>query len=158
MIDLPIDIKNTINPVGRLDYASRGLIILTNDGEFANSILQPKTKLEKEYKVFVNGELDDQTIKKLEKGITITISGDKRRNIGSSEYKTKPCKIVVSKRNNQSTQFNIIITEGKKRQIRNMMKTLGFRVLDLQRIRIGNLKLGKLKEGEYRDFKKDDVF
>lgn len=159
LIDLPKEIKNTINPVGRLDFESRGLIILTNDGDFANKILQPKTKLDKEYEVLVKGCLDDDLKQKLEDGIHITIEGDKRKKQERYiKHKTKPCKIKLKKRNNQTTLFQITITEGKKRQIREMAKAVKLKVLDLKRIRIGNLKLNRLPEGQWKEFKRDDVF
>jgi len=159
LFDLPKAVKNQINPVGRLDYESEGLIILTNDGDFANRILQPKTKLEKEYEVLVKGELDERTKERLEQGIEIEVGGDERKGQPKTmTHKTLPAMIRIIDRSTQVTRFSIIIQEGKKRQIREMMKAVKLKVLSLKRIRIGNLTLGDLKEGAYKTFMKDSVF
>ncbi len=158
LIDLPQEVKNKINPVGRLDLDSRGLIILTNDGDFASRLLRPHQKIEKEYEVTVKGELPDEIIKKVEAGIEITIKGDPRKHEPSRiKYHTKPCEIKVVERSEIATKFRIILREGKKRQIRHMMGKVDFRVTDLNRIRIGKLELGDLPEGQLKAIKKEDV-
>ncbi|MFQ5620981.1 MAG: pseudouridine synthase [Candidatus Nanoarchaeia archaeon] len=158
LFDLPENVKNVINPVGRLDYESRGLILLTNDGDFAHKILRPQSHLGKEYEVLINGELTDELKNKLEEGIEIEIGGDTRKGQEKiRKIKTKPCQIKIIERNNQTTLFKITLTEGKRRQIREMITTINLKVLDLKRIRIGKLKLENLKEGEYKEFTKDDI-
>ena len=126
-----------VYPVGRLDKESHGLLILTNDGRIVKKLLDPKYTHEKEYIVKVDKLVTDSFIKKMSEGIIL------------DGYKTK--KAIVKKIHENA--FNIILTEGKNRQIRRMCQTLGYRVLDLQRIRIMNIKLGSLKPGTYRKIK-----
>jgi len=88
----------------------------------------------------------------------IEIGGDTRKGQDKLiEIKTKPCEIKIIEKSSQTTKFHITLTEGKRRQIREMITTIGFKVLDLKRIRIGKLQLGNLPEGQYKTFTKDDV-
>lgn len=123
-----------LSPLGRLDKASHGLIILTNDGRLTERLLHPSHAHEKEYVVQVDKPVTDSFIRRLERGVLI------------EGYKTKP----AHARRAGETIFNITITEGKKHQIRRMATALGYQVLDLNRVRIMNVKLGTLKEGAYR--------
>lgn len=122
-------------PLGRLDKDSHGLIILTNDGRLTDRLLHPDHAHEKEYHVRVDKRVTDAFIRHIERGILI------------ENYKTKPAKA----RRAGETIFNIILTEGKKHQIRRMCAAEGYQVLELTRTRIMNIKLGDLKEGAYRD-------
>jgi 23S rRNA pseudouridine2604 synthase len=122
-------------PIGRLDKDSRGLILLTDDGRLAGALLSPEHNHEKEYLVTTDRTVDAETIKKLGSGIKI------------ENYKTKKAK--VEKTNDK--EFAIILTEGKKHQIRRMCAALSLQVHDLVRVRIENIKLGKLPEGEMRE-------
>jgi len=129
-----------IFPVGRLDVKSSGLILLTNDGELAQKILKGK-KVEKEYLVYVDKTIDESFLNKLRSGVFI------------EGHKTLPAKATkLSERH-----FSITIVEGKKRQVRRMCEKYGFNVTKLQRIRIGNLELGELKEGKYIEIKPDEI-
>ncbi len=122
-------------PVGRLDKDSHGLIILTNDGRITERLLNPARNHEKEYHVRVDKSVTDTFMRHLSRGVLI------------EGYKTRPAKA----RRVGETVFNITLTEGKRHQIRRMCAARGYVVLDLERIRIMNIKLGALKEGAYRD-------
>lgn len=123
-------------PVGRLDKDSRGLILMTNDGELSNRLLKARYYHEKEYLVTVNREITTEFVQKMSAGVYIEEEGKK----------TRPCKVNKTSRN----QFHIILTQGWKRQIRRMCEACGMRVEDLQRIRIENITLGDVPEGSYR--------
>ncbi len=123
-------------PVGRLDKDSRGLILMTNDGELSNRLLKARYYHEKEYLVTVNREITAEFVQKMSAGVYIEEEGKK----------TRPCKVKKTSRN----QFHIISTQGWKRQIRRMCEACGMRVEDLQRIRIENITLGDVPEGSYR--------
>lgn len=127
-----------IYPIGRLDFESEGLLLLTNDGNMAFHLTHPRHQVDKEYIVRVKGCPNDQDINKLRSGIDI------------GGFITSPAKVYPISSNNQNTLFRIIIKEGKNRQIRRMFDAIGHPVLYLKRIRIGNIKLGDLKSGEWR--------
>jgi 23S rRNA pseudouridine2605 synthase len=133
-------------PVGRLDKDSRGLIVLTNDGELCHNITHPKFEVEKEYRVVAKGEFDDVKLASLKRGITDE----------GEVLKVKSCLAANSK--NDITELVIIILEGKKRHIRRMLKCLGLSVLDLKRVRIGGLKLKGLAEGAFVGMEKEDIY
>ncbi len=121
-------------PVGRIDKESHGLIILTNDGRITERLLSPKYFHEKEYVVKTKEKLRSNFKEKMEKGVQI------------DEEKTGPCKVQIV---NDNT-FKVILTEGKRHQIRRMCVALFQEVLDLKRIRIMNIELGKLPDGAHR--------
>lgn len=121
-------------PVGRLDKASEGLIIVTNDGRITGALLDPDNDHEKEYEVTVDKPLTGRLLKKLAEGVDI------------EGYLTKP---AITQKKNEKT-FRIILTEGKKHQIRRMCVALGWQVHVLKRVRILNIKLDKLKPNQYR--------
>lgn len=125
-------------PVGRLDKDTEGLLIITDDGDFAYKLTHPKHKIEKEYLVTCNGKLDEATKTKLEKGVVI------------ENKKTALAQIDIKKRDQNSTTLHITIHEGRKRQIRNMFEIVGHKVHYLKRIRIGQLTLDSLSTGSYR--------
>ncbi len=125
-------------PIGRLDLRSEGLLLLSNDGDFSNEIIHPRFKLPKIYKVKVKGYLTKQQITPLREGILI------------DNKKTLPAAVYVKKRSAGSTTLRITIHEGRKRQIRRMIKAVDSEVLSLKRLQIGNLKLGKLPLGRWR--------
>jgi len=135
-----IKIPERVFPIGRLDVKSSGLILLTNDGDFTNHILKSKT-IEKEYRVEIDKDVTSDFLKKLEVGMKI------------DGYPTLPAK--TKKITNKT--FLMIIREGRKRQIRRMCDRLHTNVIKLQRIRIGNITLGNLKEKEYKFIKKEDL-
>ena len=137
---LPKD-EGRLFSAGRLDYESSGLIIVTNDGDFANLITHPSTSLEKEYIVVCKNTSFGNEEKKLKEGLYVTRRG----------YKARPCecKLLDDNIEDNTSTYSIILHEGKKRQIRDMMMTLHHPVISLTRIRVGSLTLGRLKEKEY---------
>lgn len=140
ILDL-VALKTRVYPVGRLDKDSRGLILLTNDGEFAYKLTQAKFNHEKEYEVTLNRQLKPIDKKKLEEDMVL----------GSEVVKgVKVGRLVGSK-------VNLILQEGVNRQIRRMMEKIGYEVEDLRRVRIGKLSLGDLSEGKYKEIKPSDV-
>jgi len=136
--DLISEIKERIFPVGRLDYNSEGLIILTNDGELANRLIHPRYKVEKTYHVLIKENLTNENLKKLSEGIQI------------GEVKTQPAKVKILDMGKKTTFVEIKIKEGKKRQIRRMFQELGYEVKKLRRVKFGPIKLGNLKKGQWR--------
>ncbi len=124
-----------IYPIGRLDKDSEGLILLTNDGNIVNKILRAENHHEKEYIVTVNKEITLEFIKKMSTGVPIL------------DTVTNPCKVTQI----DKYTFNIILTQGLNRQIRRMCEHLGYRVVNLRRIRVMNILLGRLKPGDYRN-------
>lgn len=146
VIDL-IDSKKRIYPLGRLDYDSSGLILLSNDGDLMQKIIHPKNKIEKVYEVKIDGLITLQEINKLEKGIRI------------DNYTTAPSsfKLIKTNQNKKTSFLQVTIHEGKNRQIRKMFKAVGYNVIDLKRIKEANISLGNLKAGEYRLLKPFEV-
>ncbi|MFA7169667.1 MAG: pseudouridine synthase [Candidatus Paceibacterota bacterium] len=135
------EIKNILKldfecfPVGRLDKESHGLILLSNDGRITDRLLNPRNYHEKEYRVELNRELQDNDLRQLRQGITL-----------DGGFITKPCEIKMI----NDFSFSIVLTEGKNRQIRRMCLALGYDVVDLNRVRIMNIELGSLPEGHYK--------
>ncbi|MGB4657839.1 MAG: pseudouridine synthase [Mobilitalea sp.] len=130
-----------IYPVGRLDKDSEGLILLTNDGNIVNKILRAENKHEKEYIVTVNKEITVEFLNKMASGVTIL------------DTVTNKCKVKQI----DKTSFNIILTQGLNRQIRRMCEALGYRVINLRRIRIMNILLGRLKTGDFRNVTEKEI-
>ncbi|KSU87176.1 pseudouridine synthase [Priestia flexa] len=136
-----VNYPTRIFPVGRLDKASEGLILMTNDGDIFNKILRSEHGHEKEYVVTVDKVITEQFVLEMESGVEIlnTI--------------TKPCKVEKISDN----VFKIILTQGLNRQIRRMCKALGYRVERLQRIRIMNIHLGNLEAGAWRELSQQEL-
>lgn len=142
VLDL-IDTDYRIFPIGRLDMYTEGLLLLTNDGEFANKLMHPKNKVEKTYIANVKGNITEEKIENLRNGVDI------------GGYITKPAKVrIISKDKNE---IEIKISEGKNRQVRKMCEAVGLKVINLKRISIGKLNLGNLKIGEYRYLNKNEI-
>lgn len=133
--------QERVFPIGRLDKDSEGLILLTNDGDIVNKILRAENHHEKEYIVTVNKPINPSFLEDMSKGVNI---------LG---VKTKPCKVYPI---NDKT-FHIILTQGLNRQIRRMCEVFGYRVLNLKRIRIMNIRLGNLKIGHWRNVTKNEL-
>ena len=127
-----------VYPVGRLDKPSRGLIILTNDGELCHRFTHPKFEIEKEYLVTVDGEVDDSLEKRLKKGVE---DEGEILKVRSAD---------IRKRWSGRVQIRVVVCEGKKRHLRRLFERLGCKVFDLTRTRIGNITLGDLKEGRFK--------
>ena len=128
-------------PVGRLDKDSKGLILFTNDGVFSRKIIGEESECEKEYYVKLEGNISEGALKKLEFGISL------------DGKKLKP---AIVKRVSKNS-FNIILKEGRNRQIRRMCKKVGFEVILLKRLRISNIYLNDLQEGKFEYLTKDEI-
>ena len=125
--------------VGRLDYNSQGLILLTNDGDLAYRLTHPSFGHEKEYRVLIKGKPDIKQLNMLKNGVVL-----------SDGYRTRPAKISIYDHEGANTWLSIILQEGRKRQIREMCSCIGLELIDLIRVRIGTLELGELKPKEWR--------
>lgn len=144
ILDL-VKVDERIYPIGRLDYDSSGLIILTNDGDLYNKIIHPRSEVFKTYIVKVKGFVDKEKLETLRRGVDI------------GGYITAPCKARVVWSNSTSSELEISIHEGKNRQIRRMCSSLGHDVISLRRISIGKLTLGDLKQSNWRDLSEDEI-
>lgn len=146
VIDL-IPGNERIYPVGRLDYDTTGVLLLTNDGDFSNELTHPRYHLKKTYDVKINGILAVEQIKALEKGILL------------DGVMTLPAKVTVTNKNmaKHESEFTITIMEGKNRQIKRMVESFGLTVLRLHRSRFGFIEVKDLKPGEYRILKPYEV-
>jgi 23S rRNA pseudouridine2605 synthase len=138
-------IKQRVFPVGRLDYDSEGMLILTNDGEFTHAVLHPSRKIPKTYLVKIKGALEEEEIIKLRSGIRLD------RSV------TAPAKVKRLRKAEHNSWIEMTITEGKKRQIRRMLDRVGHPVMRLMRIRIGGLEMGPLKPGVFRRITPEEI-
>ncbi len=145
VLDLVKEIKERIYPVGRLDYDTSGLLLLTNDGEFTYKLTHPKYEIEKIYIAEIEGIPTIKKIKEFENGLYI------------GDFKTSPAKFRILKKKKNSGIVQITIHEGRNRQVRRMCQEIGHPVIKLKRIAIGNLNLGKLPEGKWRHLTKAEI-
>lgn len=145
VIDLLPENAGRIYPVGRLDYDSEGLIILTTDGKLAQRITHPSNEIPKTYLVKIEGTLTESALNPIRSGIEI------------DGYVTKKCKAHIVETNKEYTKIHVTITEGKNREIRKMFQAIGKEVILLKRIKIGELTLRGLDRGAYRKLTKAEV-
>jgi 23S rRNA pseudouridine2605 synthase len=145
VLDLVEGIDERIYPVGRLDYDTSGLIILTNDGEFANMLMHPSHEQEKTYHAQIKGRLGEEDIRMLETGIEI------------EDYRTSPAKVRVLQTAPRDTTVEITIHEGRNRQVRKMFEALEHQVLRLRRTGIGSIGIGGLEEGKWRYLSRNEI-
>jgi len=138
-------LRQRVFPVGRLDYDSSGLLLMMNDGELAYRLTHPRFKVTKVYLVKVMGEPDPSKLARLEKGIYL------------DGKKTAPAKVAQIKSDPKKSLFKIEIFEGRKREVKRMFQAIGHRVLHLQRIGFGSLRLGSLKAGKWRYLTKKEI-
>lgn len=143
--ELVSDIPERLFPVGRLDYNTTGLLIMTNDGQLTYALTHPKHEVYKTYVATVAGVISDVRLAKLRRGVDI------------GGFITSPAKVRVIKQNKRSTVVEISIREGKNRQVRKMFKAVGNNVQALERVAIGDIKLGRLMEGHYRKLTREEV-
>ena len=137
--DLLSDVEERVYPVGRLDKNTEGLLLFTNDGDLANSIMHPSCHISKTYRVTVRPSVDEEQLIALESGVVI------------DGKKTLPSSVSVLTKEEGRVVLSITIKEGRNRQIRKMCEAVGLEVARLKRISIGPLKLGMLKPGAYRE-------
>ncbi|MGC2871811.1 pseudouridine synthase [Ihubacter sp. mB4P-1] len=145
VMDLVGDVEARIFPVGRLDYNTSGMLIMTNDGDFAYRLTHPKHEMPKTYRARVAGVLSREKCARLEQGVDI------------GGFVTSKAKVSVVKGLPRTTIVDITIHEGKNRQVRKMFKAVGNPVQDLSRIAIGAVHLGRLSEGHYRKLTREEI-
>lgn len=146
VLDLMPDTVGRIYPVGRLDYDSEGLLILTTDGELAQRLTHPSNEVPKTYLVKIEGTLKESDLNPLRSGIEI-----------EGGYVTKKCKAHIVETNKQYTKIHMTITEGKNREIRKMFAAIGREVVLLKRIKVGELTLRGLDRGSWRKLSRQEV-
>lgn len=145
VLDLLTDVSERVYPVGRLDYATGGLLLLTNDGELTNSLLHPSKEVEKTYQAETEGRISAAELRILRDGVRL------------SDGITAPAKVRVLVQKERSTVLEITIHEGKNRQVRRMLDAVGHPVIRLKRVRFAFLDLKGLKPGEWRDLTPAEV-
>ena len=145
VLDLVPQDEVRLFPVGRLDYNTSGLLILTNDGELAHKLMHPSHTFDKKYRVRVSGNVGRREIRQLEEGVDI------------GGFVTSPAEVELIRLEKRSTVLDITIHEGMNRQVRRMMKAIGHPVQELDRIGLGKLVIGRLAVGTYRKLSKEEV-
>lgn len=143
--ELVADIPQRLFPVGRLDYNTTGLLIMTNDGELTHTLTHPRHEVYKTYLAKVAGVISDARLVKLRKGVDI------------GGFVTSPAKVKLVKQMPRHAVVEISIKEGKNRQIRKMFAAVGNKVQSLHRVAIGDIRLGRLKEGHYRKLTREEI-
>jgi 23S rRNA pseudouridine2605 synthase len=139
VLDLLKRVTSRVYPVGRLDYETEGLLLLTNDGELANRVMHPRYEIEKEYRAYVQGKPTPEALEQLRNGVKL------------EDGVTSPAEVALIECDAKGNSWlSIILHEGKNRQVRRMCAQVGFPVIYLKRVRLGFLTLGDLKKGEYR--------
>ena len=145
ILQLLPSLSKRVFPVGRLDYDSSGLLLMMNDGELAYRLTHPRFKVPKAYLIKVRGEPDPSKLSRLEKGIYL------------DGKKTAPAKIAKIRSDPKKSLFKIEIYEGRKREVKRMFQAIGHKVLQLQRISFGGLRLGSLKAGKWRYLTRKEI-
>lgn len=146
VMDLLPEKIGRVYPVGRLDYDTEGLLILTSDGDLANRLTHPRNEVPKTYLVRIEGKISESVLAKLRNGVIL------------DGVKTKKANIKVVADNQKFTKMHVTITEGKNRQVRRMFETVGITVDFLKRIKIGDLTLRGLDRGEVRKLSKEEIY
>lgn len=141
LVDSPVRLFS----VGRLDYNTEGLILLTNDGGFANRVIHPSYQIEKEYRVNVEGQMKESELAVLRKGVVIDGNRMPEARVNYLGFE------------NNTTKLSVVIDEGQNRQIRRMFEGIGRDIKMLKRVRIGDVKLGGIKRGDYRDMTEEEL-
>jgi pseudouridine synthase len=148
---LPTELRTLrVYPVGRLDIDTSGLLLLTNDGDFALHLTHPRYSMQKHYRALVKGCPSESSLEMLRSGVMIT--EDKGRS-----HKTARAQVSLLRRVGSNCLLSLIIHEGRKRQVRRMLAAIGHAVLELSRIGVGPLQLGDLPEGEWRYLTPEEV-
>jgi len=145
VLDLILPAVARVYPVGRLDKESEGLILLTNDGELAHRLTHPGFDVAKTYRVGIRGRLGKREKKTFRQGMEL------------EEGRTREAEIRFLSSTGALCEYEVVLREGRKRQIRRMMERLGFSVMSLRRTKEGSLCLGSLKPGEWRHLKKEEI-
>lgn len=140
-----VNVKERVYPVGRLDYDTSGLLILTNDGDVTNRMTHPSHEVNKVYAAEIIGVPTKEEMDSFEKGLKI------------EDYITSPARIRIIESKRDMALIEVTIHEGKNRQVRKMCEAIGHPVINLKRIAFGKLKLGKLKPGEWRNLSESEI-
>jgi 23S rRNA pseudouridine2605 synthase len=138
--------SNDLAIVGRLDFESEGLLLLTNDGELTNSLTHPRYMHEKEYRVLVASRPDQKQLETWRRGIIL-----------EDGHRTQPARVSIDSTSGKGAWLRVVMKEGHKRQIREIAKTIGVYVVRLVRVRIGSLELGGLKSGLFRELTPQEI-
>ncbi len=138
VVELMRKVQERVYPIGRLDYDTEGLLILTNDGDITNILTHPKNAVKKTYIASIEGEITIDDVKKISKGVDI------------GGYVTQPCSVSILDKDEKFTRVEVIISEGKNHQVKKMFEAVGKNVAFLKRVSIGEIKLGGLARGEYK--------
>jgi 23S rRNA pseudouridine2605 synthase len=145
VMELVTDIDERLFPIGRLDYNTSGMLLLTNDGDLAYKLAHPKHQIYKTYRARISGQISGERLAKLRNGVDI------------GGFVTSKAVVNVIKQVERSAIVEIKIFEGKNRQVRKMFSAVGNKVLDLERVAIGDLYLGHLKQGHYRKLTQKEI-
>jgi pseudouridine synthase len=152
MVDHPSGVR--LFPVGRLDYETSGLLLLTNDGDLANALTHPRFGVEKTYRAIVKGRLDEAACTELEEGLFLA-ERKQGRTVGAK--KTLPVRVRLVKRDRDRTVLDLTIKEGRNRQLRRMLAQVECPVKRLTRVSMGPLKLKGLSTGEWRELSREEL-
>jgi 23S rRNA pseudouridine2605 synthase len=144
-LDLLEGVSSRVFPIGRLDYDTEGLIILTNDGDLTYKITHPKHNIDKTYRALVKGRVDEEDIMTFSRGIAI------------EDYITTPASLKIVRQAIENSIVEITIHEGKNRQVRKMCAAIGHEVIQLQRTKIGEIGLDYLNPGQWRYLNKKEI-
>ncbi|WP_026073660.1 pseudouridine synthase [Acetivibrio cellulolyticus] len=145
VIDLLKGVDERVFPVGRLDYETTGLLVLTNDGDFTHKMTHPRHEIEKTYQATIAGTPTKDEIHSFESGLEI------------EDYVTSPAKLKIISTKERTCVIEVTIHEGRNRQVRKMCEAIGHPVLALKRISLGKVTLGNLPEGSWRELTRDEV-
>lgn len=130
--------RNRLFPIGRLDKDTTGLIILTNDGDFANLLTHPRYHVPKTYQLYIQGSVNSMVLKRFRSGVEL------------EEGKTAPCEATILSSNEKVTMVRVVLYQGWKRQIRRMCEKLGLNLTSLERVAIGSVRVGNVQPGQFR--------
>jgi 23S rRNA pseudouridine2605 synthase len=148
---LPAQLRRLrIYPVGRLDIETSGLLLLTNDGNFAHRMMHPRYSTEKRYEALVQGCPTEDALAALRQGVTVVVEDE-------GSYRTSPAQVRILQRVGANCMLALTIHEGRKRQVRRMLSAVGYRVLELKRVGMGSLVLGNLPVGKWRELTEEEV-
>ncbi len=145
VLELIKDLEERIYPVGRLDFDTSGLIILSNDGEFTNLMIHPRYKIKKTYEAWVRGKVQEKELQPMREGLLL------------EDGPTAPAEVRLLRQDDHKSLLEIVIHEGRKRQIKRMCAAIGHPVIKLQRTGLGFLSISGLGEGQYRHLTEQEI-
>jgi len=161
VLDLLKDVKQRVVPIGRLDFDTSGLLLLTNDGDLVYKLTHPKHNIDKIYIAKVTGKMLNSEVQRLKDGVVIDEEKPDQTNKSYATvckpYKTVPAKVRIIRTDDSTSLVQISLREGKNRQVRKMFDAVGHKVLLLRRVAVGDLKLENLEQGQYRYLTDEEV-